>query len=192
MSDARKLRLFIALPLPGADALLRQVHERLAAFPHQLKTVAPGHYHITMQFLGETDADAAGRLREDFRALAPGIESQPCVLKGLGAFPRRPAPPRDMVAGSTRTSRPLRRAQRAVEDLTSRHGFPRETRPFSPHLTLARVRGEGNAPGELGRYLADNAATVYGETRFDRIVLFRSDLKKEGPLYTALEEMPLG
>jgi len=178
------------MPVPGADAMLRQVHERLAAFPRQLKTVAPGHHHITLQFLGETDADTAGRLREDFRALA-GIAAQPCVLKGLGAFPgiRRP---RVIWCGLDADIEALRRAQRAVEDITSRHGFPREIRPFSPHLTLARVRGEGKAPVELGRYLADNAATVYGETRFDRIVLFKSDLKKEGPIYTALEEVPLG
>jgi RNA 2',3'-cyclic 3'-phosphodiesterase len=191
MSDSQRQRLFFALPVPGADVLLRQAYERLAAFPRQLKAVAPGHYHITLKFLGETDADTARRLREDFRVLDPGVAAQTCVLKGLGAFPgtRRP---RVIWCGIDTDIEGLRRAQRAIEDLAARHGFPRESRPFTPHLTLARVRGEGDAPGEIGRFLADNAATVFGESRFDRIVLFKSDLKREGPVYTDLEELRLG
>jgi RNA 2',3'-cyclic 3'-phosphodiesterase len=191
MSDTQRVRLFFALPIPGADILLRPVYERLAAFPRLLKAVAPGQYHITLKFLGETETDTSRRLREDFRTYDPGIAAQPCVLKGLGAFPgiRRP---RVVWCGLEMDRDALHCVQRDIENLAAVHGFAQESRPFAPHLTLARVRGEGKAPEELGRYLAENAATAYGDSRFDRIVLFKSELRKEGPLYTVLEEIRLG
>ena len=86
----------------------------------------------------------------------------------------------------------LARARGSIEELSAGYGFKKEARPFAPHLTLARVRGDAKLPEELSRYFIENSATVYGESRFDRIVLFKSELRREGPVYTALEEIRLG
>jgi RNA 2',3'-cyclic 3'-phosphodiesterase len=190
MSDTARIRLFFALPAPGAALPLLQVRERLAAYGRLLKAVAPGQYHITLKFLGETDTGTCRRLREDFRAYDPGIGEQPFTLRGLGAFPNI-RHPRVLWCGLDLDRDPVARVQRSIEELAARHGFPVESRPFAPHLTLARVRGEGAAPGELCRFLDENRVTAYGESRFDRIVLYRSELGKEGPAYTALEEIRL-
>lgn len=191
MSDGSRIRLFFALPAEAASEALRPVHARLAAFPRLIKPVAPGQYHITLKFLGETDTDACRRLRDDARKLAPPVAAQPYALKGLGAFPniRRP---RVLWCGLDLDVAALSRLQGSIEELCAGYGFKREARSFSPHLTLARVRGDATIPGELSRFFAENSATVYGESRFDRIVLFKSELRREGPVYTALEEIRLG
>ncbi len=191
MSDESSMRLFFALPADGAGELLRTVNERLAAFPRLLKPVAPGHYHITLKFLGETNAEVCRCLRDDIRKLGTVIAVQPYALKGLGAFPGMKRP-RVLWCGLDLDVEALTRARRSIEELTSGHGFQKEDRPFAPHLTLARVRGEAKLPEELSRYFIENTATVYGESKFDRIVLFKSELRREGPVYTALEEIRLG
>jgi RNA 2',3'-cyclic 3'-phosphodiesterase len=190
-SDRSRMRLFFALPADGAGGPLRQVHEQLAAFPRLLKPVAPGQYHITLKFLGETDTDICRRLSEDVRKLDPGVTAQPYAMKGLGAFPgiRRP---RVIWCGLDLDVEALMRIQRSIEELCAAHGFNKEPRPFTPHLTLARVRVDARLPEELTRFMTENAATPYGESRFDRIVLFKSELRREGPVYTALEELRLG
>jgi len=190
-SDMSRMRLFFALPADGADGPLRPVHERLAAFPRLLKPVTPGLYHITLKFLGETDAEVCRRLREAVRKLDPGIAAQPYAMKGLGAFPglRRP---RVIWCGLDLDAGALARLQRSIEELCAVHGFKNESRQFTPHLTLARVRTDARLPEELTRFMTENGATVYGESRVERIVLFKSELRREGPVYTALEEIRLG
>jgi RNA 2',3'-cyclic 3'-phosphodiesterase len=190
MSDTLRVRLFFALPADEASGLLRPVHERLAAFPRLLKTVSPEHYHITLKFLGETDEGTCARIREEFRAYRPGTGAVPYALKGLGCFPNSRRP-RVIWCGLETDHGILTLIQGAIEEISSHFGFTREDRAFTPHLTLARTRGEGRLPGELAKLLAENAATAYGESRLCRIVLFKSVLGRGGPVYTALEELRL-
>jgi 2'-5' RNA ligase len=79
-----------------------------------------------------------------------------------------------------------------MEDMTAELGFPGESRPFRAHITLARMRRDSIISDELRDYILNNRDTLYGESSFGRIILFKSQLTKSGPLYTKLAEKLLG
>jgi RNA 2',3'-cyclic 3'-phosphodiesterase len=183
-------RLFFALPADGIQDFLQPVYERLNTFPRALKTVAPENYHITLKFLGETKQEIFQLLHQDFQQL--GINSQvvPYTLRGLGAFPdaRRA---RVLWCGLDVNDSSICLIQNAIEELCVKYGFKKENRAFQPHLTLARTRKEMKTPVPLFEYITANRNTVFGESIFKRIVLFKSDLRRDGPVYTAVEERQL-
>lgn len=77
--------------------------------------------------------------------------------------------------------------ERAVEPL----GIPRESRPFSPHLTIGRVKS-AKGGDRLLKSLEARLDVEFGVQTVREIVLFKSDLRPEGPIYTALGRYPLG
>ncbi len=70
-------------------------------------------------------------------------------------------------------------------------GFPRESRPFSPHLTLGRVRSPRNAAELLGALRAEGRAD-FGATRVTAFFLMESQLNPQGSIYTVIDSYPLG
>jgi RNA 2',3'-cyclic 3'-phosphodiesterase len=186
-NNSAMTRLFFAMPAEGLREALRPVHEELARFRRAVKAVEPDNYHITLQFLGDTGQDTFSRLCDDFRALDPDLPALPFTLRGLGAFPdiRRAGV---LWCGLDLDMAVMERARALIEALSEKHGFKKESRPFQPHLTLGRVRKEMNLPPECADYIAAHKNTVFGASRFDRIVLFKSELRPEGPLYTMIEE----
>jgi RNA 2',3'-cyclic 3'-phosphodiesterase len=189
-NETGKARLFFALPAGGIADCLRPVREELGRFQREIKSVAPENYHITLKFLGETGEETFRRITEDFRALAPVVPPVPFTLKGLGGFPGvRNA--RVLWCGLDLDREAVNSLQGAIEALSERHGFARETRSFEPHLTLARMKREMKMPHALAEYFLENSETVFGESGFTRIVLFRSELRRDGPLYTEAAEIAL-
>lgn len=188
----KSLRLFFALPLGEAGGFLRVVREDLACFPRILRAVAPENYHLTLKFLGDTADETRRSLVDGFHSLDLGsLPPLPFILEGLGAFPGS-ASPRVIWCGLTLDAAALEKIRSPIEALCYSHGFADETRPFRPHLTLARLRRNAKPPGELAAYLSSRKDTRYGESVFDRIVLFRSDLDRQGPRYSVLAERALG
>lgn len=186
-----KLRIFIALPVDDPEKRLGAVHEALDRNERVLKTVAPENYHITLKFLGAMDPAAFTRLHDNFARLVPPVPPVSYSLKGLGAFPD-PRRARVIWCGIEADGKSIALLFDAIEELCGRHGFPRETRSFTPHLTLARARRDARIPAGLANFLNDSRDTLYGASRFDRIVLYTSDLTEDGPVYTAVSQVLLG
>jgi 2'-5' RNA ligase len=190
MSEGGPLRLFFALTADGVQEPLAEVFSYLSKFPRVLKTIGPQNYHITLKFLGETGFDTYKKLRDDFAGLALDIGPIGFKLRGLGGFPdekRARVIWCGLIADPTR----MRTIYRSIENLSENHGFKKEDRAFTPHFTLARTRREKKLPSEIVRYLSENNNTLYGESHFMSIVLFKSELGTQGAKYTALEEVRL-
>ncbi len=81
--------------------------------------------------------------------------------------------------------------QKELESSLEKIGFQPEDRPFSPHLTLGRVKS-GRGKGALAAKIEKYREEEFGEIQVERVILFKSDLKPSGPIYTALREMKLG
>jgi len=161
-------------------------------FPfHGIKWVAGGPYHFTLKFLGEQDGvhvAAAGRALESAARASARFR---VVLRGVGAFPGS-GPPRVVWAGCREGKEELTRLASAVEEAFETEGFPPEARPFSPHLTLGRVKDPRAVPGRPFReVLAAESDTLFGALPVDDLVLFRSDLSPAGPTYVPLVRVPL-
>ena len=79
----------------------------------------------------------------------------------------------------------------ALQDALAPFGIQRETRPFRPHLTLGRFRKQGRMSRSLEEVLARHRDVSSPECTLFELVLFRSDLRPTGAVYTSLERFPL-
>ena len=77
-----------------------------------------------------------------------------------------------------------------MEEHLNAIGFEREERPFTPHLTLCRIKSIGDGKA-LGRLLADIKPQIKADFRVSSVILFKSELKKTGAEYTAMKEAAL-
>jgi 2'-5' RNA ligase len=117
------------------------------------------------------------------------IEAFDLELAGLGMFP--PAgPPRVIWVGVARGAEALVALERVIQQRVGPLGFEPESRPFHPHLTLGRVR-KPVRPRARDLVCRDIATGTIGRCRVTEVVLYQSELSREGPTYTVLAHGPL-
>jgi RNA 2',3'-cyclic 3'-phosphodiesterase len=177
------LRTFVALPFAEADlARLAALVESLRAEVPGLRWTRPDGLHLTLRFLGASPPAALERLAPLLRGSV--AETRPCAIRvaGLGLFPER-GKARVLWLGVD-LPRALLDLQAGCEAAAQAVGFPADARAFIPHVTLGRWRDPARRP-EL-------RPVDLGEMRVDRLVLFRSDQRRGGAVYTPLQVHPLG
>ena len=184
------MRLFVAAELdkPVKDAL-RAAQRRLRQFDGMVRWVGEEQMHLTLKFLGEV---ADGRLPEIEQAVASAAAaSDPFELhvQGAGCFPPH-GKARVVWVGLDDSAGQTVACQRRVEDELQGAGFPAERRPFTPHLTLGRVRDD-HSNGELRRCVEGLAAPELCQP-VNSIVLMQSELTPQGARYTRLGVCELG
>jgi 2'-5' RNA ligase len=188
------MRLFVAVDLdePLRDAVAGLIAALRTRAGRELRGVRVGwaddsRLHITVHFLGELDSDRAEAFGEAF--VAPiDLPPFPLGLGGLGVFPHR-GRAQILWLGVTTGADAMSRIHRAVADRLVQHGIEVETRPFTPHLTLARLREPQPVRRVEGLMRVD--ASAVGQTVVDRVMLYQSRLGAGGPTYTALAAAPL-
>src|SRR6267378_5061188 len=181
------MRLFVALEIPAT------VRENLAALLKALRAVSPQtrwvrlkNLHVTLKFIGEVPETELAVIRN---ALAAARSDQPVTLefRGLGFFPNEKSS-RVFWAG-IEASPNLKTLAADIERAMEKLGIPREQRPFSPHLTLARF-GPPWLPENLRASIQERAARDFGSLRTNQFHLIESKLKPSGAEYTTLESFP--
>lgn len=178
-------RMFVGIPLAMELRDGLQVHLR-AAFGERMpgRAVVPANWHLTLRFLGDTNASQLRALRDGLRGIDAGAQFD-LSLGGLGAFPR-PARATVLWIGVRDGDARLRALAEQVEAAAVHAGFAPEPKPFSPHLTLSRL----NPPADLRRAI-DSAPAFGGRMAVDGFVLFRSHLGGGPPRYERVEHFPL-
>lgn len=182
--DADSARIFLAVPLSdrarGALSAALREHGPLPGKP-----VPPESWHLTLRFLGDTPAAARERLREEVVRAPLGA---PFAIRfgRYGAFPRA-ARATVLWLGVEEGEEPLRALAAEIEAAARRAGFPAESRPFRPHLTLSRIRTPENASALLDRLPPFPEPMPVSE-----VVLYRSHLGRGPARYEALESFALG
>jgi 2'-5' RNA ligase len=177
------VRVFAALPLPPpVVSRLAELSAELGRRYSRLKAVRPEAFHITLIFWAELGEPQVRRLSELMEE--PGLarsEPMSVSLGGLGQFPPR-GNPRVIYRSIETGSREIIAFRRLLTERVRLLGadFPLESRRFTPHVTLARNKGEILADGGW-MPVADEKFTI------DRCVLYRSELRPQGPLYTPLK-----
>jgi len=167
----------------GLRAALEQSRDRRG-----VAWVVPQNLHITLQFLGETDASRAKAVAD---RLAPPFDTPPfdVAVAGLGTFPPS-GPPRVIWLGVTDGAAQLSALYRAVALRLDGLGFPRDARPFHGHLTLGRVK-TACGPRLRDAMSAARAADA-GRCSVDHVTLFESRLSQAGSTYSVVATSPLG
>ena len=189
------MRLFIAADLDGgareavAGAVARLRAESERGRPGSTRGVAwveARNLHLTLHFLGEVDEARLPSLRD---ALAPGLDLAPprVGLGGWGVFPPR-GPARVVWLGATAGAATLASTHAELGRRLRGAGFATESRPFSPHLTVGRVK----TPAGLhwNRLTAARPIEPVGEWNLAACTLFQSRLSPAGPAYRELLTIP--
>jgi 2'-5' RNA ligase len=140
--------------------------------------------HLTMKFFGNIEEEQVADVSSVMEEVAAKKKAFTLCVGGLGAFPSI-RNPRVIWLGLQGWEENLLPLQRDLETKLAAVGFPPEERPYRPHLTLGRVKslkGKGNLVDLIERE---------GDANFepfvvDQIVLFKSDLRPDGPIYTPL------
>ncbi len=180
------MRLFTAIDLPpDVSRNLDRLLTRLRPTAH-IKWSPLENLHITTKFIGEWPSERLGEIEA---ALAAVERPEPfsVALRGLGFFPN-PHAPRVFWVGVEASPALAELAQRTDLALAEL-GVPREARPFSPHLTLARIK-EPVPLTALRQAIAQLESLEFGAFQADRFILYRSELRPGGSVYTKLTEFP--
>ena len=190
------MRAFIGIPLreEGA-AVVAALGENLDQFPHfsAFRRVPPANVHLTLRFLGEISDDQAAAAAGALASACAGARAFSFALERLGAFPR-PGSPSVLWAGPAETPPALARLAGDLESALATSGFEPEDRPFRPHLTLARRRRRERVPKGLAAALREAEEARLRPPPFLEMreaVLFQSELRPGGAVYTALHTASL-
>jgi 2'-5' RNA ligase len=180
------MRVFIAVRIPNLPRLA-PVFDALRRMGRSVNPVDPNQLHVTLKFLGETPAEQAAALAQQ---LSTAIASQPDAsgeVAGLGAFPHAERP--SVIWAGVKNAEWLTDLAERVDACCAEFGFPRETRAFAPHVTLARVKFR--PPERLREMLGEESATRYGAFSADSVEVLESVAGRGGPQYVTLSRTPL-
>ena len=198
-ANGATMRIFLAVfPPPAAQELAVAVAKRLklagetaGLAASTVAWVKRENLHFTLSFLGELEADGVARAGEAALEAAAALEPFHVTLGGVGAFPTERRA-RVLWLGLSWGGTPFTKLARRVESALVSRGFNRDARPFTPHLTLGRVR---DPKPDWTRALAgvtpcsgDPAAPF--EVRAVSVV--KSTLAASGSRYEVIVEAPLG
>ena len=183
------MRLFIAFPLtPQVTEYLGQVIADMKPHTDGVRWVAAKNIHLTARFLGDTEEAKIPKLQELIDTVAAAHGSVSTSLTHVGAFPNLKRP-RVIWAGIGDGSETLGKIARDLELRVRQLRFEPESKPFKSHLTLGRVR-EGARLDAFVDFLQAYAVQSI-PVIFDSLVLFKSTLTPQGPIYEKLHEAKL-
>ena len=181
-----EIRSFLAFDIDSESVLKRmtEVQGLLVKTGADLKVVEPKNIHMTLRFLGNISPGTVDRIFEGMKR----VQFVPFDVKirGVGAFPNARYP-RVVWAGITEGADQLRSIFSQLEPSLRSLGFAPDPKGFSPHLTIARVRS-GRNKAELARFISENEEYEFGVVRAACLRLKKSDLTRQGPIYSTLRE----
>jgi RNA 2',3'-cyclic 3'-phosphodiesterase len=194
------MRLFLALDIPAA------IRERIARFIEGVTGFAPHarwmkreSLHITLKFIGEQPEAAVDRIKQSLSQI--NAETTEIHFRNYGFFPTAKSP-RVFWIG-VEAGPQLAALAATIEETLSSLGIPKEPRPFSPHLTLARAAGASGSPRRtktdapnrifhhLQEKLAARPAPEFGTMTPREFFLYQSQLSPKGSKYTKLAAFDL-
>ena len=184
------IRSFIAIDFPEETRkALEDIQKELKQCGAGVRWVKPSSIHLTLKFLGNIHPTQV----EDIALAVPQEvrDEPPITLRaaGLGAFPSR-RKPRVIWIGMEGEVQRLTRIQARVENALEPLGFVREKRPFRPHLTIGRVKDRRKLQALIDA-MAELKIPEFDSFDVTEIILYKSDLRPTGAIYTKLHRMSL-
>jgi len=188
--ETRFIRTFIALPL---NENLRQ---SLSTLQSELKTVSTGvswvaqqNIHLTLLFLGDISEDMVIPLSKTLDMV--GNNNAPCAIdvNGIGFFGKALSP-RVIWAGLHGELQHITVIQKQIAAAVQAVGCQYDKKPFKPHLTIGRVRSARHAK-DLVAAIDSRKNIPLGTLDIQCILLMKSDLTPQGPVYSVLHKSSL-
>ena len=189
-----QIRTFIALdfPLSILESIEQQTQRLRQTLGEDFIRWVPTHnLHLTLKFLGNIPISHLEFIKRMLTQAADSSSQFDLQISGFGSFPNSKRP-RVLWVG-VHTPATLATLQKALEECAHHLGYEKEERPFSPHLTLGRVRQGINVTElqKISNTISSFQLGKIGTARVDSVHLYKSDLNSEGSVYTKLFSTPL-
>ena len=188
-------RLFVAVELSGKarSAVSGVITRILKSEIKNLRAVRPERVHLTLKFLGNIPSEQIDELVEALRPVARAHTPFALNLSGAGVFPS-PKEARVLWLGIGGNMRALGKLHLGIEDAVAALGFARYRKPFSPHLTVARLPESASRADRL--LVAETLESVPHrdgvEIPVPSIAVMRSTLARSGATHHQVASLPLG
>lgn len=184
------IRTFIAIKISRElEAAFDTLIRRMKKNPGPVRWVNPQSIHLTLKFLGEITPAQVEEVCNGLEKAVAGIPSFSLKPGSKGAFPN-PKRPRIFWIGLAEAGEAhLFQLQKNIEEEMALCGFPKEGRPFKPHLTVGRVkdsRGIETISNIFMEYDFPEIEFVAGE-----VLMMKSELTPKGTIYTVQKAYPL-
>ncbi len=185
------MRTFIAIELPEkTKAELGNIQEELKLTGADVKWVKPENIHLTLKFLGEIDKGLLKKISSILIEISSRNKYFNICLSKLGVFPNLKYP-RVIWIGLNDNQQVVDIAE-ALEKQLIRIGLPAESRPFTAHITLGRIRSHRNHKKLIEKLeLINKDLSYWSDFKVSRLILFKSTLTPQGPIYESLFSCPL-
>jgi len=181
------IRSFIAFDIDN-ESVIKQFSEAQTTLVNtgaDLKLVKPQNIHMTMRFLGNISPPMVDSIHEEMKKIS--FTPFNVEIKGLGVFPKLKYA-RVIWAGIRKGADELTNVFNQLEPLLRKLGFKPDSKGFSPHLTIARVK-TGRNKAELIQRIQELTDYEFGIVRADCLRLKKSVLTPKGPIYSTLREV---
>jgi len=189
MSD--NLRTFIAIDIPGNIlSEIRELQEGIKDYGFKIRWVRPESIHLTLKFLGDIKAVKINEIAEAISKTVVRYTPISLQAKGVGVFPGIKRP-QVLWVGLAGQLEPLVSLQKTLDENLETIGFPVEKRPFKGHLTMGRMKAKIDVK-KFGEVLMTFRSFESEAFTADRIILYKSELKPSGAVYTELASASLG
>ena len=185
------IRSFLAIELP--KPILRKIEEvqgDLKSTHADVRWVNPEKIHLTLKFFGNIEELRIDPIFKSIEEPARNTLSFSLAVRGVGAFPSLKNP-RVIWMGLVEGKEVLASFQKQIESQLEKIGFQPEDRPFHPHLTFGRMKSS-RGKEDLGGRMEKHKEEEFGDFTVAKVVLFKSELRPTGPIYTPLRELRLG
>jgi 2'-5' RNA ligase len=188
---SKTIRMFIAIEIPGnIISKFCELQEGIEDYGFKIRWVRSENIHLTLKFLGNVEAAKIDEIAETISKTLEGYTPISLKAKGIGVFPGIKRP-RVLWIGLTGQLESLIRLQKTLDENLKVFGFPEEKRPFKGHLTMARIKAKIDVK-KLGDALMAFRSFESETFTADQVVLYKSELKPSGAVYTKLASASMG
>ncbi|HWP44134.1 MAG TPA: RNA 2',3'-cyclic phosphodiesterase [Blastocatellia bacterium] len=184
------IRTFICIDIDQAiKSEIESLQGELRRLGAQVSWTKPSNIHLTIKFLGDVSMSRIEDVRGAVERAAAGRAAFEIEVGGAGCFPSL-RNPRVLWVGLKSVPGALKELHAAIESELYSEGFPRETKKFSPHLTIGRVRSPHNATLVAEELIERGIGPA--RSLANEVIVMRSDLRPSGSIYTPIAITPLG
>ena len=183
------MRTFVAIKIESGEELLgfiNNIHHRLR--DEKIKWVHPDNMHLTLFFLGETEDSQIQSIGTGLREIAENSMQISLMLSGIGVF-KNIRDPRVIWIG-LKENQYLVDFHSRIQKFIGDQGFPKDDRPFRPHLTIGRPKRIHNRE-TLREIIEKNRDRTFQESIVEDIIFYQSIRKERGPEYRVIEKLGL-
>lgn len=187
MDDQSRIRAFVSIDIENPNILsqITSITNDLLKIGGDIKPVETENIHLTLKFLGYIPVSKIASIKSSLNTVEfPRTDVE---VVGLGAFPNLNRM-NVIWIGISKGWTEIEQIYEQTEKIFDTLGFPRETRPFSPHITIARVRSSRKRH-EMSEFLMKCADEKFGTVQLTSIRLKQSILASTGPTYSTLHEI---